>query len=129
MRYIQWVDLLCCTQTDYIFCITVGLSSTVKQCYFVHYVYTCLTLLSPTQEEEVVRHGLEEDYVLKQAFNALVPAFDPRPGRTNVPQIQDFEVPSPGTESPAPSPADHAPPVSPRGVRLSLTLKVCVCVY
>ncbi len=76
-----------------------------------------------------MRHGLEEDYVLKQAFNALVPAFDPRPGRTNVPQIQDFEVPPPGTEGHTPLPPDHAPPISPRGVRLSLTLKVvCVCV-
>ena len=39
----------------------------------------------------------EEDYVLKQAFSSLVPAFDPRPGKTNVPQIQDFDVPAPGT--------------------------------
>ena len=39
----------------------------------------------------------EEDYVLKQAFSALVPAFDPRPGKTNVPQIQDFDIPPPGT--------------------------------
>lgn len=38
----------------------------------------------------------EEDYVLKQAFSALVPAFDPRPGKTNVPQIQDFDIPAPG---------------------------------
>ena len=42
------------------------------------------------------RRSWEEDYVLKQAFSALVPAFDPRPGRTNVPQIQDFEIPPPG---------------------------------
>ena len=42
------------------------------------------------------RRSWEEDYVLKQAFSALVPAFDPRPGRSNVSQIQDFEVPPPG---------------------------------
>lgn len=66
----------------------------------------CLTLhvhlsncLSHTQGEEYHlshKRSWEEDYVLKQAFSALVPAFDPRPGRTNVPQIQDLEVPPPG---------------------------------
>ena len=34
--------------------------------------------------------------MLKRQFSALVPAFDPRPGRTNVNQTQDFEVPAPG---------------------------------
>ena len=34
--------------------------------------------------------------MLKQAFSALVPAFDPRPGRSNISQIQNFEVPPPG---------------------------------
>lgn len=55
--------------------------------------------LSHTQGEEYHlshKRSWEEDYVLKQAFSALVPAFDPRPGRTNVPQIQDLEVPPPG---------------------------------
>ena len=66
----------------------------------------CLTLLMPhdvprtalQDEEDRLSHrrSWEEDYVLKQAFSALVPAFDPRPGRTNVPQIQDFEIPPPG---------------------------------
>lgn len=42
------------------------------------------------------RRSWEEDYVLKQAFSALVPAFDPRPGRSNISQIQSFEVPPPG---------------------------------
>lgn len=44
----------------------------------------------------VGRRSWEEDYVLKQAFSALVPAFDPRPGRSNISQIQSFEVPPPG---------------------------------
>lgn len=66
----------------------------------------CLPLLIPhdvpstvlQDEEDRLSHrrSWEEDYVLKQAFSALVPAFDPRPGRTNVPQIQDFEIPPPG---------------------------------
>ena len=42
------------------------------------------------------RRSWEEDYVLKQSFPALVPAFDPRPGRSNISQIQNFEVPPPG---------------------------------
>ena len=39
----------------------------------------------------------DDDYVLKRQFSALIPAFDPRPGRTNVNQTQDFEVPPPGS--------------------------------
>ncbi|CAI4227539.1 unnamed protein product [Auanema sp. JU1783] len=36
----------------------------------------------------------DEDIVLKCAFPALIPAFDPRPGRTNVNQTQEVELPS-----------------------------------
>ena len=53
--------------------------------------------LSQYEEMAVGRRSWEEDYVLKQAFPALVPAFDPRPGRSNISQIQNFEVPPPGT--------------------------------
>ena len=81
-----------------------------------------MELASAPQEDEFGRHGLEEDYVLKQAFSALVPAFDPRPGRTNVPQIQDFEILPPGSDNPALT--THAPLSSPKGVKLTLTLKV-----
>ncbi len=35
--------------------------------------------------------------MLKRQFSALVPAFDPRPGRTNVQQTTDLEIPPPGT--------------------------------
>lgn len=34
--------------------------------------------------------------MLKRQFSALVPAFDPRPGRTNVQQTTDLEIPPPG---------------------------------
>ena len=85
-----------------------------------------MRVLVVLQDEDVGRHGLEDDFVIKQAFTALVPAFDPRPGRTNVPQIQDFEVPPPGSEGP--SQIDHTPSVKPRGNRLTLSLKVCVYV-
>lgn len=33
--------------------------------------------------------------MLKRQFSALIPAFDPRPGRTNVNQISEVEVPPP----------------------------------
>ena len=38
----------------------------------------------------------DDEFVLKRQFSALIPAFDPRPGRTNVNQTQDFEIPAPG---------------------------------
>ena len=53
------------------------------------------------EDELVVRDGTrrrtwDDEYVLKRQFSALIPAFDPRPGRTNVAQTQDFEIPAPG---------------------------------
>ncbi|GFO27459.1 E3 ubiquitin-protein ligase hectd1-like protein, partial [Plakobranchus ocellatus] len=43
------------------------------------------------------RRTWDDEYVLKRPFSALIPAFDPRPGRTNVNQTQDFDIPAPGT--------------------------------
>ncbi|XP_026566622.1 E3 ubiquitin-protein ligase HECTD1 isoform X7 [Pseudonaja textilis] len=43
------------------------------------------------------RRTWDDDYVLKRQFSALVPTFDPRPGRTNVQQTTDLEIPPPGT--------------------------------
>ncbi|MFH4976797.1 hypothetical protein AB6A40_003506 [Gnathostoma spinigerum] len=40
-----------------------------------------------------------DDFVLKRQFTALIPAFDPRPGRTNVNQTQDVELPPVVSES------------------------------
>uniref|UniRef100_A0A3Q3FE88 E3 ubiquitin-protein ligase n=1 Tax=Kryptolebias marmoratus TaxID=37003 RepID=A0A3Q3FE88_KRYMA len=42
------------------------------------------------------RRTWDDDFVLKRQFSALVPAFDPRPGRTNVQQTTDLEIPAPG---------------------------------
>ena len=42
------------------------------------------------------RRTWDDDFCLKRQFTALIPAFDPRPGRSNVQQIQDVEVPSEG---------------------------------
>lgn len=61
------------------------------------------------------RKSWDDEYVLKRQFSALIPAFDPRPGRTNVNQTSDIEVPPPGTEtlsqnidaSPIPQPSLH----------------------
>lgn len=32
--------------------------------------------------------GWNDDFVLRQQFEALIPAFDPRPGRTNINQVK-----------------------------------------
>ncbi|KAG6457296.1 hypothetical protein O3G_MSEX010217 [Manduca sexta] len=39
------------------------------------------------------RRPWDEDFVLKRQFSALIPAFDPRPGRTNLNQTVDLEIP------------------------------------
>ncbi len=38
-------------------------------------------------------HHHNDEYVLKCQFSALIPAFDPRPGKNNINQIQDISVP------------------------------------
>ena len=38
----------------------------------------------------------DNDLVIKCHHNALVPAFDPRPGRVNVQQTQDIQIPDNG---------------------------------
>lgn len=52
------------------------------------------------------RRSWDDEYVLKRQFSALIPAFDPRPGRTNVNQTTDLDVPPPGQEETSPS-AEH----------------------
>jgi len=44
------------------------------------------------------RRSWDDEFVLKRQFSALIPAFDPRPGRTNVNQISELEVPPPVEE-------------------------------
>lgn len=44
------------------------------------------------------RKSWDDEYVLKRSFSALIPAFDPRPGRTNVNQTSDIEIPAPGSD-------------------------------
>ncbi|XP_044733919.1 E3 ubiquitin-protein ligase HECTD1 isoform X2 [Chrysoperla carnea] len=44
------------------------------------------------------RRSWDDEFVLRRSFSALIPAFDPRPGRTNVNQTTDLEIPSPGSE-------------------------------
>ena len=80
-------------------------------------------MLLTSQEEGLPGRRWDEDYVLKQTLTALVPAFDPRPGRTNVPQIQDFEVPPPGVEQHN-SNIDHPslPPAT--SIKLAMTIRV-----
>jgi len=42
------------------------------------------------------RRAWDDEFVLKGQFKALIPAFDPRPGRSNLNQTVDLDVPSPG---------------------------------
>lgn len=45
------------------------------------------------------RKSWDDEFVLKRQFSALIPAFDPRPGRTNVNQTTDLDIPAPGSNS------------------------------
>lgn len=45
------------------------------------------------------RKSWDDEFVLKRQFSALIPAFDPRPGRTNVNQTSELEIPAPGTST------------------------------
>ena len=65
---------------------------------FCWYFYALFLFL---QEDDLEVRGerrktWDDEFVLKRQFSALIPAFDPRPGRTNVNQTQDFEIPAPG---------------------------------
>uniref|UniRef100_A0A3Q3FYT3 E3 ubiquitin-protein ligase n=1 Tax=Labrus bergylta TaxID=56723 RepID=A0A3Q3FYT3_9LABR len=84
----------------------------------------CVRALLQEEEEYETKGGRrrtwDDDFVLKRQFSALVPAFDPRPGRTNVQQTTDLDIPPPGTpRSEVQEEVECAP--SPH---LALTLKV-----
>uniref|UniRef100_A0A1A7X551 E3 ubiquitin-protein ligase n=1 Tax=Iconisemion striatum TaxID=60296 RepID=A0A1A7X551_9TELE len=68
------------------------------------------------------RRTWDDDFVLKRQFSALVPAFDPRPGRTNVQQTTDLEIPPPGLGTPRSEVREEVECVP--SPHLSLTLKV-----
>lgn len=36
------------------------------------------------------RRAWDDEFVLKRQFSALIPAFDPRPGRTNINQVSNI---------------------------------------
>ncbi|KAL0106226.1 hypothetical protein PUN28_016138 [Cardiocondyla obscurior] len=79
-------------------------------------------LLVAFMEEEAPqsskRRAWDDEFVLKRQFSALIPAFDPRPGRTNINQTTDLEVPPPGSETQVNSRIGSLPMP-----RLSLSLK------
>ncbi|KYN06757.1 E3 ubiquitin-protein ligase HECTD1 [Cyphomyrmex costatus] len=79
-------------------------------------------LLAAFMEEETPqsskRRAWDDEFVLKRQFSALIPAFDPRPGRTNINQTTDLEVPPPGSETQVNSRIGSLPMP-----RLSLSLK------
>lgn len=66
------------------------------------------------------RKHWDDDHVLKRKFSALIPAFDPRPGRTNTPQTSDLEVPAPSGSPPQPPPT---PSSNNTGARLGLVVR------
>lgn len=54
-------------------------------------------LLAAFMEEEAAppstkRRAWDDEFVLKRQFSALIPAFDPRPGRTNINQVIVFNA-------------------------------------
>ncbi|XP_014470607.1 PREDICTED: E3 ubiquitin-protein ligase HECTD1 isoform X3 [Dinoponera quadriceps] len=79
-------------------------------------------LLAAFMEDETPqsskRRAWDDEFVLKRQFSALIPAFDPRPGRTNINQTTDLEVPPPGSEAQINSRVGSLPMP-----RLSLSLK------
>lgn len=56
-----------------------------------HDVMVSRNLLAAFLEEDVPqsskRRAWDDEFVLKRQFSALIPAFDPRPGRTNINQV------------------------------------------
>ncbi|XP_058800749.1 E3 ubiquitin-protein ligase HECTD1 isoform X3 [Phymastichus coffea] len=82
-------------------------------------------LLAAFMEEEAAlpstkKRAWDDEFVLKRQFSALIPAFDPRPGRTNVNQTTDLEIPPPGNEPRLPA---NAATSASTGPKLSLSLK------
>ncbi|XP_065564117.1 E3 ubiquitin-protein ligase HECTD1-like isoform X3 [Artemia franciscana] len=78
-----------------------------------------------TEEEDGVteirvskRKGWDDEFVLKRQFSALIPAFDPRPGRTNVQQTSDLDIPTPGYEA-----TEQEMAVDDQATKLRLVLK------
>ena len=82
------------------------------------------------------RKAWDDEHVLKRKFSALIPAFDPRPGRTNVPQTSDIEVAAPpaaggdddagaagAAMSPPPEEGKVSPVMDPSQPRLQLCLR------
>ncbi|XP_067621577.1 E3 ubiquitin-protein ligase Ufd4 isoform X2 [Eurosta solidaginis] len=55
------------------------------------------------------RKSWDDEFVLKRQFSALIPAFDPRPGRTNVNQTSDLDIPAPGTATEILRQNEHIP--------------------
>jgi E3 ubiquitin-protein ligase HECTD1 len=74
------------------------------------------------------RKTWDDEHVLKRKFSALIPAFDPRPGRTNVQQTSDIDITPPGSDeapaaSPPPEEGKATPIVDMNQPRLQLCLR------
>ena len=57
------------------------------------------TMLSTRKNNSATSSGprdWDDEYTVKHHLKALIPAFDPRPGRMNIQQTVDLEIPPPG---------------------------------
>ena len=57
------------------------------------------TMLNPKRNNSSSNSGprtWDDDHTIKHHLHALIPAFDPRPGRMNLQQTIDLEIPPPG---------------------------------
>ncbi|EDW13533.2 E3 ubiquitin-protein ligase Ufd4 [Drosophila mojavensis] len=66
------------------------------------------------------RKSWDDEFVLKRQFSALIPAFDPRPGRTNVNQTSDLEICPPDTNLET---SQQSGQIIPEQTKLSLKLR------
>ncbi|XP_023216677.1 E3 ubiquitin-protein ligase HECTD1-like [Centruroides sculpturatus] len=66
------------------------------------YKYIIIIINEKEEDRGELRNGKrrswDDDFTLKRQFSALIPTFDPRPGRTNVNQTTDLEIPPPGSD-------------------------------
>lgn len=84
------------------------------------HMYTRANIQDYTYEDFCYgRRRWDNSHILRKQLAFLVPAFDPRPGKSFIPALQELKVPAPGSEQPV----KHVIPSSSQTV-LKLTLKV-----
>uniref|UniRef100_H2XKE2 E3 ubiquitin-protein ligase n=1 Tax=Ciona intestinalis TaxID=7719 RepID=H2XKE2_CIOIN len=81
-------------------------------------------LMMQQAEEEVTvaisSYTWDDDHVIKRNLPALIPAFDPRPGRMNLLQTVDLEIPPPGSNETKDNTKNVLPTNQPKKLQLYL---------